>query len=214
MKKRYRLMLLVLVVVLACSGCGLEKNSGDWGVDFNMHREPVGSEDAGQSNGDSEKDGQSNDGQEAEEPYVLTFEATTVDGETMTSDCFADSKLTMLNIWGTFCSPCIEEMPDLGEIAGAYDKAEFQLIGIVSDVYDNATDKELAEAKRLITETGANYPHLLVSDSLYQNLVGATTAVPTTFFVNQKGEVLGYLVGAMSKENWEEIISGLLAEIS
>lgn len=52
-----------------------------------------------------------------EEKYYLTFTAKTVDGEEMTSEILADSKLTMLNIWATYCNPCLEEMPYLGEIA-------------------------------------------------------------------------------------------------
>lgn len=150
---------------------------------------------------------------EAEEAYVLTFETTTVDGEALTSECFADSKLTMLNVWATYCSPCLEEMPYLGEIAAAYDKTEFQMIGVVSDVVENAEEDAINEAKELITQTGANYPHLLLSESLYNNLLSSVSAVPTTFFINQEGEVLGYLIGAYPKENWEEIISELLATI-
>lgn len=148
-----------------------------------------------------------------EAPYVLTFEGTTVDGETLTSDCFADSKLTMINVWATYCNPCLAEMPDLGEIATSYDSAEFQMIGIISDVTDTAGEEEIQTAKDLIAETRANYPHLLLNESLYTNLVGAVEAVPTTFFVNQKGEALGYIVGSQSKESWEEIINGLLEEM-
>ena len=70
----------------------------------------------------------------SEEPYIVTFEATTLDGKTITSDTFADSKLTMLNVWATYCNPCLNEMPDLAEIAVAYDSADFQLLGIISDV--------------------------------------------------------------------------------
>lgn len=148
-----------------------------------------------------------------EEAYVLTFESTTVDGEALTSECFADSKLTMLNVWATYCGPCLEEMPYLGEISAAYDKAEFQIIGAVSDVQEGAKADTIAEAKELITQTGANYPHVLLSESLYTNLLNSVSAVPTTFFVNQKGEVLGYLIGAYPKEDWEEIINELLATV-
>lgn len=151
---------------------------------------------------------------ESEEPaYVLTFEATTTEGDSMTSDCFADSRLTMLNIWGTYCNPCLMEMPDLGEIAASYDKSEFQMIGIVCDVTEDADAADIDNAKALIEETGANYTHLLLSESLYTNLVGSVDAVPTTFFVNQKGEVLGYVVGANAKETWVELIESLLAEM-
>ncbi|MBQ7956087.1 MAG: TlpA family protein disulfide reductase [Lachnospiraceae bacterium] len=148
-----------------------------------------------------------------QETYILTFEATTTDGETLTSDCLSESKLTMINVWATYCNPCLDEMPDLGEIAASYDKAEFQMLGIVSDVMEGDSPENVEYAKELITQTNANYPHLLLNQSLYSNLVGGVEAVPTTFFVTKDGEMLGYVLGAQSKEGWEEIINGLLAEM-
>lgn len=147
-----------------------------------------------------------------EEPYYLTFEAKTIDGEELTSDILADSKLTMINIWATYCNPCLSEMPDLGQISASYDKADFQLIGIVSDVTDTSSEKDIENAKNLIVETQANYPHLLLNESLYMNLVGGVDSVPTTFFVTDDGEVLGYVIGARDKESWVAIIEELLAE--
>ena len=145
--------------------------------------------------------------------YILTFEASTIDGEALTSDIFADAKLTMINVWATYCNPCLAEMPDLGELAAEYDKADFQMLGIISDVVDTSDEKTISEAKELIEETGATtYPHLLLNQSLYSNLVGAVDGVPTTFFFNQASELLGYVVGAQSKETWEGIINDLLAE--
>ena len=73
-----------------------------------------------------EKSQSGTDNQE-EEAYVLTFEASTIEGAPLTSECFADSKLTMINVWATYCNPCISEMPDLGEIAASYDRSEFQI---------------------------------------------------------------------------------------
>lgn len=148
-----------------------------------------------------------------QEPYVVSFEGTTTEGETLTSDCFAESKLTMLNVWATYCSPCLDEMPDLGEIANSYDKSEFQIIGVVSDVMEGGEESQLETAKDLITETHAEYPHLILNESLYNTLVGGVDSVPTTFFINENGELLTYVVGAQSKENWEEIIHELLAEV-
>lgn len=147
-----------------------------------------------------------------EDVYVLGFDAMTVDGEKFTSDSFSDSKLTMINVWATYCNPCLSEMPDLGQIAASYKPEEFQLIGIISDVYEGANEDELEYAKDLIEQTSADYVHLLLGESLYSNLVGGVDSVPTTFFVSQQGEVLGYVVGAQSKEVWEEIINEILAE--
>lgn len=148
-----------------------------------------------------------------EEKYYLSFIAKSVDGEEVTGDIFTNSKLTMINVWGTFCNPCLEEMPDLGEIAASFDSSEFQMIGIVSDVTEQSAQKDIDNAKQLIEETKADYLHLLNGDSLTQNLLAGVTAVPTTFFVKQDGEVLGYMVGAMDKGSWEALIYDLLEEV-
>ncbi len=148
-----------------------------------------------------------------EEKYYLSFTAKSVDGEEVTSDIFSNSKLTMINVWGTFCNPCLEEMPDLGEIAAAFDTSEFQMIGIVSDVTDKSKQEDIDYAKELIGETKADYLHLLNGESLTQNLLAGVSAVPTTFFVKQDGEVLGYTIGAMDKSSWEALIYDLLQEV-
>jgi len=204
MKKR---VLILLLAGLLLAGCGGNSDNGNVAGNGGLQGSNV-SEESG--NGADENGTESSTEQQV---YVLEFtDAVTTEGETMSADVFANSKLTMINVWATFCGPCINEMPDLGEIAGAYDAADFQMIGIVSDVVEGDEDM-LAEAKEIIDETGADYPHLLLNEELYMNLVGASDSVPTTYFFNQDGELLGYLVGARSKEVWEEIIDGLLEEI-
>lgn len=183
----------LLCVLFLLSGCGRNTEN------------IVGEENAAEEN-------QTEEIQE-EAPYVLTFEASDIAGEAVTSECFAQSKLTMINVWATYCGPCLNEMPALAEISDAYDTAEFQLIGIISDVAEDAEAEQLAEAKELIAQTGADYTHLLLNESLYRNLLSSVSAVPTTFFVNQKGELLGYVMGAYEKEDWEAIINELLAQV-
>ncbi len=209
MKLKFLPLLLACILLV---GCGAEEESGALGtMGEDMVEQAYGI--AEDNNAIDTETGESQaDSEDVQEPYVLTFEATTVNGEDLTSECFGESKLTMLNVWGTYCGPCLNEMPYLGEIATAYDKADFQMIGIICDVEEESEDEDVAYAKNLIEQTQANYQHLLLSESLYSNLVSAVTAVPTTFFVNQKGEVLGYVVGALEKENWEELINDLLAK--
>ena len=48
---------------------------------------------------------------------IPDFTTTTITGETVTNEIFAAKKITVLNIWGTFCPPCIAEMPELGKMA-------------------------------------------------------------------------------------------------
>ncbi len=142
----------------------------------------------------------------------IVFEAKDIEGNTVTSSVFSDSKLTMVNVWATYCNPCLMEMPGLGELAGEYDEDQFQLIGVISDVMEGADQKTMEQAAELISQTGAGYSHLLLNESLYMGLLQNVTAVPTTFFVDENGVVLDTVVGAMAKESWEEKINELLEE--
>lgn len=205
---KFKLFTLLLVCTLFV-GCGQNTNNSI--NNTNLKEEAILDEKEEATQDESEQTTSENSADQ--EPYILNFEASTIEGTPLTSDIFADSKLTMINVWATYCNPCLSEMPDLGELATSKDAADFQLIGIISDVMEGAKEEELQNAKSLIEETQANYPHLLLNESLYSNLVGAVDSVPTTFFVNQKGELLGYVVGARAKEDWEAIINELQAEM-
>lgn len=191
MKKR--LLAIMLLLSLAVSGCGSSKPNEEPDI---ITSEP----------------GASGDTSTEEEQYFVTFEAATIDGEAWNSDKFANSKLTMINVWGTYCNPCLSEMPYLGELAAEYDAAEFQIIGVVCDVMSDDSADNIAYAKQLVEETKADYPHLLLNESLYASFVGAVSAVPTTFFVRRDGSMVGYLTGAMEKENWKALIDDLLSK--
>ena len=141
-----------------------------------------------------------------------TFEATNMDGENVSSDIFPNSRLTMVNVWATYCGPCLGEMPELGELAAEYDPGDLQLIGIISDVTEDAKQKDLDYAADLIEETGADYPHLLLNESLYYGLLTDVSAVPTTFFFDENGVIIETVIGARDKTSWKEIIDALLEE--
>lgn len=220
MKKR--ILALILLATLAITGCGGSKPNeeldkltdeiilGSDGSVQNPTTEPTTAPTEAPAETPAEED--ADDNTSAEEKYFVTFEAATTDGEVWNSDKFANSKLTMINVWATYCNPCLSEMPDLGELAAEYDSAQFQIVGVVSDVMADDSVKNIDYAKQLITETKANYPHLLLNESLYMSFVGAVSAVPTTFFVRQDGSMVGYLTGAMDKENWKTLIDDLLSK--
>ena len=206
---KYKLLLLLLTTFLFV-GCGQTTEKENLSDTESQATESI-DENAVSSSAETSSAGDSQESEE--EPFILTFEATTIDSEEVTSDIFASSKLTMLNVWATYCNPCLSEMPDLGEIAAEYDPTIFQIYGIISDVVEGDEAEKIEEAQGLITETGANYPHILLNQSLYSNLVGGVSGVPTTFFFNQDSELLGYLVGAQSKDTWVAIIEDLLSEM-
>ena len=118
----------------------------------------------------------------------------------------------MINIWATYCGPCISEMPGLGVLAEKYADSEFQIVGLITDV--QGTDTETAESARaIIKKTKAGYRNLLVSKDLIPTLQ-TVSAVPTTIFVDEKGKQIGApYVGARPMDVWEEIIAEVLEQV-
>ena len=157
--------------------------------------------------------GEAEDGwssESGESTVSVAFEARDMEGNTVSSDIFSQTRLTMINVWATYCNPCLREMPDLGELAGEYGADEFRIVGVISDVMEGSDQKILDYAADLVEQTGADYPHLLRNESLYYALLTDVGAVPTTFFIDENGVILDTVVGSMKKSAWEEKINGLL----
>ena len=172
MHKRYHIVsgLLILLLVLLC-GCA--KTDGE-SPDLAGPAVGTANEPPAQSEPQSE---------EESAPIFITFEGMDLEGNTISEDVFLQSKLTMVNVWATYCGPCLNEMPGLGELAAEHDQ-----------------------------QTGAAYPHLLANASIDQAFLAGVSGVPTTFFFDGEGAYLGGIVGAADKSTWEELIHELLEE--
>ena len=149
--------------------------------------------------------------EQSEKTALLTaFTTQDLKGNTYSQEVLEDYNLTMINIWATFCSPCISEMPELGEISKEYEERGVQIIGVVTDV---SGEDGIETANTLIEQTGANYLHILPSESL-KPILTLTSVVPTTVFVDHEGNQVGKIyTGAKSKESWTKIIEELLVEV-
>lgn len=154
---------------------------------------------------------------QVQEGIFQTMQMTDFDGNEVDKSLFEGHRLTMINIWATFCNPCLSEMPELGELAAEYAKEEggVQIIGICTDITDlsgNTTQEAVDGAKQIVEMTGAAYPHLIPNDEFMAFLMQEVPGVPTTFFVDENGEVIGdEVVGAKSKDAWQQEIESRLA---
>ena len=145
----------------------------------------------------------------------VAFASKDLNGTEVTSNIFAKNKLTMVNIWGTFCPPCIREMPELAKLNVANKAQGVEVVGIVIDLTDrNGTvlAKQRCDADAIIAQTGANYTHIVPTADLMSGLLRNIQAVPATLFVDKNGKIVGQMyLGARSQKDWQKIIDGLLA---
>lgn len=146
-------------------------------------------------------------------PVLGEFSAVDIYGEPIDQAELEKQPLTMLNIWGTFCGPCLDEMPDLARLSADYAEKGVQLIGLVSDANGPEDEDTLALAREIAEQTGASYRHIVPGEDLY-GLLAQITAVPTTVFLDGEGRQVGYAyVGSRSYEEWAAILDETLAEL-
>lgn len=147
-------------------------------------------------------------GSEASEGGSLgEFSMEDVNGETYTQEMFADHDLTMINVFTTWCSPCIREIPDLEKLSKEMEGQGVQVIGIVLDVAGNADEETIEKAKLLAEKTGASYPFLIPDASYLNGRLAGISAVPETFFVDKEGNIVGETYsGSRSFEDWKGIV--------
>ena len=141
------------------------------------------------------------------------FEAENMRGEdAITEAIFAESEITIVNLWTTWCPSCITELPDLAGLSEATD-GRAQVLGVLLDGITLNNQKELTRDQfaldtmhALLDNCGAMFAVVLPEDPFLLGLASITSTIPTSFIVGSDGEILGRVVGGRSAQQWIEII--------
>lgn len=138
----------------------------------------------------------------------VSFTTVDLDGNPVDSSVFANDAYTMINIWGSFCAPCIGEMEDLMRMDAELENV--QIITILGDATSPADDT--AEDAREIVETlNLTLPVYLINREIASQLPYA--AFPTSFLVDRQGNPLGSsCVGAVGVERYKAWIARCIGE--
>lgn len=204
-RKLLGLILATSLIVSACQGNGgsssaTKNSSASTSGSASAAESKTSSANSGSSSADSKtssaassaKEGSTaSAGTEAGKEKFPSFETTDTKGNKVTEKIFADKDITMVNVWGTFCGPCINEMPELQKIYESLPK-NANLIGIVADVPEGMKDG-VDNANYIEKQTGVKYTNLTLSDSL-SSFAKRFYAVPSTIFVDKNGNIIGELV--------------------
>lgn len=131
--------------------------------------------------------------------------------QTMTTEelqtLFGEYDLTMVNIWATWCGPCVSEMP---ELAALYQELpeNVTMLTVCTDSFD-----ELQTAQQIIKECGAEFTTLHANADVRAYFLQDLTAFPTTLFVNSEGEFVGEpFIGANTSDAYMQEINARLGE--
>jgi thiol-disulfide isomerase/thioredoxin len=119
-------------------------------------------------------------------------------------------KVVVINIWGSWCSPCRAEAPNLEKVAAADADKGVQFLGI------NTRDLDVSNAARFDKRFGITYPSFY---DPYGKLIlrfpkGSLNpqSLPATLVIDRQGRVAVRALKALSEDDLRQIVDPVAAE--
>ena len=135
------------------------------------------------------------------------FSTVDLDDHIVTNDVFSQAEITVVNFWDTFCGPCVNEMPELTEWEASMPE-DVQLIGIVVDAVSKDSD-EYDAALQITEKTGVAYRNLIPTAEM-NDIINGITGVPTTFFVDRDGKLIGDPIVGANVDGYRKVVEDYL----
>ena len=126
-------------------------------------------------------------------------------------------KAVLLNFWATWCGPCKIETPWIVELRNKYAAQGFEVLGISTEGEDlkpddkAGHDKDRAAIQKFAQQDKVTYPMLMDGDTIAKPY-GGLDDLPTSFYVDRKGNVVAAQVGLSSESEMEANIKKALAK--
>ncbi|MDX2036824.1 MAG: redoxin domain-containing protein [Isosphaeraceae bacterium] len=141
--------------------------------------------------------------------FPFDFELESVDGKTVKLADFK-GKVTIVDVWGTWCPPCRKEIPHFVDLLKKYESKGLAIVGIN---YEGGDDKkeEIKKIKDFSKEFGIEYPCVL-GDQKTQAKIPDFEGYPTTLFIDRTGKVRLKVVGYHPMAQLEALVQYLLSE--
>ncbi len=140
-----------------------------------------------------------------------------LNGKRVDESILAGHKLTLVNVWATYYPLCAEEAAALGQLSRELESEGVQIIGIISDAMTatfEPSEEVLNTARQILENAGADYVNLVPSKDIYIKIIGQMTAIPTSFFVDETGMLIGRgYAGAYSYGEWKAYILETLHQL-
>lgn len=126
-----------------------------------------------------------------------------VSGATVNSADYT-GKTLLITFFATWCPPCMQEVPALIDLQQQFSKDDFSVVGLSVDEGGPAIVAKLVEKRSI------NYPVLMADETTARNF-GGVVGIPTSFLVNNNGNVVkkypGYVPHALLEQDIKKIMN-------
>ena len=128
--------------------------------------------------------------------------SSVTDGKKVSSQDYK-GKVLLVTFFATWCPPCRQEIPTLKKLHEEFGPEGFAVLGLSVDEGGSGIVNKLVEKEQI------NYP-VLMADRSTANDFGGIAGIPTSFLVNQQGNVVKKYPGYIPHKVLERDIKALL----
>lgn len=134
------------------------------------------------------------------------FDVKLLDGTPFNPASIA-GKVAVIDFWGTWCKPCLEEIPDYNKLYQKYDKKGLLMVAVA---VGSGTEEQVRSAVRRLK---MKYPVAAPDEKLLDGF-GEIGIFPTTWVVNRQGEIVKEFVGTPTAKHRDlrRLVDQLLSE--
>jgi redoxin domain protein len=193
MKKINKCYLLILasLSLAACNNQNVDRPSDNGTTTKSESKKEVSEEKSDLKEASEEKESTESSEKSSTNKKLPVFTSKDQDGNPFSNDDIAKNDATVINLWFTGCSACIEEMDEMNDIADEIKKeVGVDFVSMCTDVnYDDST-KETYD--RIMKEKNPTYKAIAVDyEGDMKDYLEGIFVYPTTIVVDKNGKVIG-----------------------
>ena len=136
-----------------------------------------------------------------------------INGNKVDSSIFSKYKLTVVNVWNTGCTPCVDEIPTLDKLNKEYEKKGVSIKGLLLESGVGLNDEEKKTVEDILKKAKSTYQQLTVSEDMLQDKTLILQSFPTTFFVDKDGNIVDSIEGSNDYDGWTAKIDEVLEKV-
>jgi thiol-disulfide isomerase/thioredoxin len=130
------------------------------------------------------------------------FSLRSLDGKSIKLSEFKGQPV-VLDFWATWCAPCRAAMPDLGHMQERYQPQGLVVIGLSVD------DGPAGGVRRFVDKLGVKFRVAMADEGVLDDY-GPIRSIPTTIFINRKGEIVRRVTGYLDAETMDGFVQEIL----